>query len=879
MNMRNYFKSCFRFAAAALFSLSALVSCTDYQDEINNLGKLYEDHEQRLKNLEKLTEDFSSQLKSLTALVNAMEGGDYIKSVVPVENGYTIYFNKQSPITITNGKDGSDGADGKTPDVSIRKDADGFYYWTLNGEWLLSGGQKVRANGVDGEKGDKGDPGEKGDQGDKGDKGDKGDSGTVGAVPLLRINASTNEWEVSADGGKTWTTTGTKATGPKGDTGEKGEKGDSGEKGDKGDPGEKGDKGDKGDGNTGLFADVKLSEDGKTLILTMTDGTVYNIHIAQKEDEPEEKYIWVGGNTIDSNNASSVSGTWLKKGKVSYDFETKILTLENVEIETTLNNVGIRSEVSGLTIKVIGNCSIKSYATAVSVFAPMTITGAGVLKLEGSSAGIMMQTGSSVTISDADVRVKGAWGITSRQGLDGYLKVEGTKTYLSAEGTSGSIADIGGLGLDGCKITVPENAVFDSFSGSVVVGEDVVKTLVEIKSVYDLSIGGDKVSADNAASITGLWLKGGSVSYEVASNTLVLTNTEIVSSAAGIVSSIENLKIRVNGKCSVSSSGSAIQSAGSLNILGAGDLNLTSASGSGIALTENTSRLTVSGGKVNASGVYGISGVADGLTYLTVTGSETEVTATGSSGSVVNIDALDIDGLVISAPEGAKFDAANRGVVKDGKIVTSKVVIGKKTTYDLWVGGVRVTAENAASITGSWLGGGSISYSAANNLLTLNSVTISLTDESTIGIDSRIDGLKIYLSGTSSVTSKAQAMSVSGSVSLIGGGTLNLESEGCGVSLAAKDTRFSVAKAFVNVKGRWGIVGGKAYNSVVALTDAEGKLSAEGTEGSIVDVSGLSLADGCSIVSPAGAKFDAAKKAVVTAEGNVVCEKMMIQKE
>ena len=158
--MRNYFKSGFRFVTAAFITLSALVSCTDYQDQINNLGKLYEDHEQRLKNLETLTDDFSSQLKSLAALVNAMERGDYIKSVVPVENGYTIYFNKQSPVTITNGKNGSDGADGKTPDVSIRKDADGFYYWTLNGEWILSGGQKVRANAVDGEKGDKGDKGD-----------------------------------------------------------------------------------------------------------------------------------------------------------------------------------------------------------------------------------------------------------------------------------------------------------------------------------------------------------------------------------------------------------------------------------------------------------------------------------------------------------------------------------------------------------------------------------------------------------------------------------------------------------------------------------------------------------------------------------------------
>lgn len=859
--MRNYFKSGFRFVTAAFITLSALVSCTDYQDEINNLGKLYEDHEQRLKNLETLTDDFSLQLKSLAALVNAMEGGDYIKSVVPVENGYTIYFNKQSPVTITNGKNGSDGADGKTPDVSIRKDADGFYYWTLNGEWILSGGQKVRANGVDGEKGDKGD---KGDQGDKGDKGDKGDSGTVGAVPLLRINVSTNEWEVSADGGKTWTTTGTKATGPKGD------------------PGEKGDKGDKGDGASGLFADVKLSEDGKTLILTMTDGTVYNIPIAQKEDEPvepEEKYIWVGGNTIDSNNASSVGGTWLKKGKVSYDFETKILTLENVEIETTLNNVGIKSEVSGLTINVIGNCSIKSYATAVSAFAPMTITGAGVLKLEGSSAGIMMQTGSSVTISDVDVRVKGAWGITSRQGLDGYLKVEGTKTYLSAEGTSGSIADIGGLGLDGCKITVPESAVFDSFSGSVVVGEDVVKTLVEIKSVYDLSIGGAKVSADNASSVTGSWLKGGSVSYEVASNTLTLTNAEIVSSAAGIVSSIENLKIRVSGKCDISSTGSAIESAGSLNIFGAGTLNLNSDSGSGVALAENGSRLAISGCKVNAVGAKGLSGLADGLSYLSVTGADTEVTASGALGAVVNFDALTLDGCVISVPEGAKFDAANRGVVQNGGIVTSKVVIGKESTYDLWIGGVRVTAENSANITGAWHGGGSVSYSAASNLLTLNNATIRLTDESTIGLDSRIDGLKIHVSGTCTVVSKAPAMSVSGSVTIIGGGVLNLESEGCGLSLTAKNSRFNVAKATVNAKGKWGIVGGKAYNAYLELSDVDGVLSAEGSEGSIVDIAGISLPDGCAITSPEGVVFDAAKKTMVTNSGEIVKERVRIGKK
>lgn len=47
-------------------------------------------------------------------------------------------------------------------------------------------------------------------------------------VPRLRINAETNEWEVSYDAGYTWTSLGVKATGEKGEKGDKGDKGDAG---------------------------------------------------------------------------------------------------------------------------------------------------------------------------------------------------------------------------------------------------------------------------------------------------------------------------------------------------------------------------------------------------------------------------------------------------------------------------------------------------------------------------------------------------------------------------------------------------------------------------------------------------------------------------
>ncbi len=94
----------------------------------------------------------------------------------------------------------------------------------------------------------------------------------------IRINSDTGEWEVSYDGGETWTSLGVKAEGDKGDRGEKGEAGEKGEKGDKGENGEKGDKGDKGeagekgekgdkgeagaDGRDGIAPRLKIETDG-----------------------------------------------------------------------------------------------------------------------------------------------------------------------------------------------------------------------------------------------------------------------------------------------------------------------------------------------------------------------------------------------------------------------------------------------------------------------------------------------------------------------------------------------------------------------------------------------------------------------------------------
>ena len=64
-----------------------------------------------------------------------------------------------------------------------------------------------------------------------GQKGDQGDAGADAVAPQVRINPDNKEWEISTDGGQTWTSTGVVAVGPKGDTGSNGSTGAAGNDG------------------------------------------------------------------------------------------------------------------------------------------------------------------------------------------------------------------------------------------------------------------------------------------------------------------------------------------------------------------------------------------------------------------------------------------------------------------------------------------------------------------------------------------------------------------------------------------------------------------------------------------------------------------------
>ena len=188
----------------------------------------------RVTDLEAAVERHNNDIVALQTIVNALQKNTYVTDVNTTTDGYTIVFSDGTTATISNGKDGKDGTN--APIISVAKDIDGNYYWTIDGEWLLIDGERVRANGEDGE---------------DGKDGEDGEDGKDAIAPQIRINDNTKEWEISTDGGSTWHSTGVVAEGKDGAAGATGESGTNGDS---------------------LFKSVDTSNE-EYVVITLADGT------------------------------------------------------------------------------------------------------------------------------------------------------------------------------------------------------------------------------------------------------------------------------------------------------------------------------------------------------------------------------------------------------------------------------------------------------------------------------------------------------------------------------------------------------------------------------------------------------------------------------
>lgn len=251
------------------FCMLLLMACTTEKFDPTEIWDNIHSLDERVTSLEQLCREMNTNIGSLQTIVSALENQDYIKNVSPVSEdgaviGYTITFAYSDPVTIYHGKDGEKGEqgdkgdkgdqgeagiDGQTPIIGIKQDADAIYYWTLNGSWLLSDGQKVKAVGTDGAKG------EQGETGSQGPQGEQGVAGVDGVTPQLKI--VDGRWFISYDKGDSWEDVG-QATGDQGEQGAQGEHGKPGVSGDS------------------MFTDINYSNNDY-VVFTLSNGEQFKI--------------------------------------------------------------------------------------------------------------------------------------------------------------------------------------------------------------------------------------------------------------------------------------------------------------------------------------------------------------------------------------------------------------------------------------------------------------------------------------------------------------------------------------------------------------------------------------------------------------------------
>ena len=219
--------------------------------------------------------------------------------------------------------------------------------------------------------------------------------------------------------------------------------------------------------------------------------------------KPDSYGIKIADVDVTALNCKDLSGIDGVEGKLSYDPATNTLTMEDVTIYATVDNVGIYAHgKNGLKIRVVGNNTITaSNYSCISTVYQTTISGFGTLRLNSSgSCGILMS--SSLYVEGISLYTEGLWGIAGQDNQTSGNELTICNAYVEATGRYGSICDVEDLHLVDCSITQPEGAAFDTGKHAVTLNGEKVTDKVVIEPVAN---GISDITTDVPAHAKGIY--------------------------------------------------------------------------------------------------------------------------------------------------------------------------------------------------------------------------------------------------------------------------------------------------------------------------------------------------------------------------------------
>ena len=373
---------------------------------------------------------------------------------------------------------------------------------------------------------------------------------------------------------------------------------------------------------------------------------------------------------------------------------------------------------------------------------------------------------------------------------------------------------------------------------------------------YGLRVGGVEVTNGNASRITGTGISG-SVSFDISTHTLTLSNATITnaSSYGGIYTGYDyafsDLTINLVGDNTLNVTGgyTAIALRQNTTFTGTGSF-----SGWGVCRVFGGKKLTVDGGcHISGNNIYGDSTQET----LVVKGAATKVDLTGTISSFTSVTLQ--NGLVYSKPVGGSYDTTNKYVVDANGNKATGVSISNTCNYGLLIGNIAVTNQNASNVTGTGITG-SVKFDASTHTLTLTNATITTSSMNGISTSSSypFSDLTIKLVGNNTISSgnygsivSTHNTTITGTGTLTGG-TLHIY---YGKSLTISGGCTTTLKSLNGAS--------KAETLVVKGASTKVQLSSN-----ISGFVSVTLQDGLSYISPVGGSYDTTNKYVVDANGN-----------
>ena len=398
----------------------------------------------------------------------------------------------------------------------------------------------------------------------------------------------------------------------------------------------------------------------------------------------QETYgIKVAGEDITSYNRYDLTEISGVSGKVSFDPNTRTLTLDNATIEADGSNAILNETCDYLVIELIGTNTINvTNSAGVYLKEETSILGTSGSKLtiENDRCAVLFE-GCPLEIVNCWLEVEGNWGISANANVaEELLTIR--NSHVESTGPDGSICDIAGLKLEGCHIDIPSKAAYDADTRSVAVnGVNVTDKVVIEPNSYGLYIADKPVTTLNNKDLTSIYGVTGKASYDPDTKTLTLDNATIERNSTdgtGIVNKlVSDFTVKLIGKNTVTADLASMVLNQTSTITGDGSLHLTSKRFCGLDM--ESASVTIDNTSLFVKGGYGIAGFIGAETeVLTVRNSYVEAEGFGS-GSISLISKLILDNCAITQPVGAEFDTDQKAVVLNGELLKTKVVIAPAT--------------------------------------------------------------------------------------------------------------------------------------------------------------------------------------------------------